>query len=198
MCDKILAIGRLSRRFTEEEFYDAVLTYQLQQDAELGLIELNGEKYILQNSMFNYLYASENTGKFKAGTFVGLIHVKFIMRLKSNFDMEIEGFKKETNGNNTLFDIDYNVYTEYAQGGGGYMSKINTVWVDSEVGQQLKFAVPESGMNEPSVDVVGEIEKEILEMYEYARGLHSRHEFTVDQILDYVSKTTKDIFYKYL
>lgn len=78
------------------------------------------------------------------------------------------------------------------------MSKINTVWVDSEVGQQLKFAVPESGMNEPSVDVVGEIEKEILEMYEYARGLHSRHEFTVDQILDYVSKTTKDIFYKYL
>ena len=87
MCDKILAIGRLSRRFTEEEFYDAVLTYQLQQDAELGLIELNGEKYILQNSMFNYLYASENTGKFKAGTFVGLIHVKFIMRLKSNFDM---------------------------------------------------------------------------------------------------------------
>ena len=78
------------------------------------------------------------------------------------------------------------------------MSKIDTVWVDSEVGQQLKFAVPESGMNEPSVDVVGEIEREILEMYEYTRGLHSRHKFTVEQVLDYVSKTTKDIFYKYL
>ena len=75
---------------------------------------------------------------------------------------------------------------------------IETEWISTDYGQQLRFAVPESGMNEPSVDVVEEIEREILEMYEYTRGLHSRHKFTVEQVLDYVSKTTKDIFYKYL
>ena len=77
-------------------------------------------------------------------------------------------------------------------------NKIEIEEVETDYGTQLKFAVPPEGMNEPSVDVVGEIEREILEMYEYTRGLHSRHKFTVEQVLDYVSKTTKDIFYKYL
>lgn len=75
---------------------------------------------------------------------------------------------------------------------------IETEWICTDYGQQLKFAVPPESENEVTVDVVGEIEREILGMYEYARGLHSRHKFTVDQVLDYVSKTTKDIFYKYL
>ena len=38
---------------------------------------------------------------------------------------------------------------------------IETEWISTDYGQQLKFAVPESGMNEPSVDVVEEIKKDI-------------------------------------
>lgn len=39
--------------------------------------------------------------------------------------------------------------------------EVKLEWVESEVGQQLKFAVPESGMNEPSVDVVDELWNDI-------------------------------------
>ena len=38
---------------------------------------------------------------------------------------------------------------------------IETEWISTDYGQQLKFAVPESGMNEPSVDVVGELWNDI-------------------------------------
>lgn len=50
----------------------------------------------------------------------------------------------------------------YSMDGVVGMAVIKTVWVDSEVGRQLKFAVPVESENEPVVDKVEEIRKEII------------------------------------
>ena len=43
--------------------------------------------------------------------------------------------------------------------------EVKLEWVEDNGRQQLKFAVPESGMNEPSVDVVEEIRGEISDFF---------------------------------
>lgn len=57
-----------------------------------------------------------------------------------------------------------------------YESKIETVWVESEIGEQLMFAVPEESQNEPTVDMIKQIESEILnafdESYEILEFMH--------------------------
>lgn len=44
-------------------------------------------------------------------------------------------------------------------------SKIEIEEVQTDYGTQLRFAVPESGMNEPSVDVVDELRGEISDFF---------------------------------
>lgn len=45
-------------------------------------------------------------------------------------------------------------------------SKIETVWVESEIGEQLMFAVPEESRNEPTINKIDEIKKEILKYFD--------------------------------
>lgn len=85
-------------------------------------------------------------------------------------------------------------------------SKIDTIWVESEVGEQLKFAVDEDGLNETSK--IDEIENEIIEVLN--EGIKNTSGFStdgikLDDILDktinatllHVKDTIQKIFQKY-
>lgn len=73
-----------------------------------------------------------------------------------------------------------------------------TEWVETDYGQQLRFAVPEEGMNvEDDFDPTEEIEQEILEMIDYKLSLHLMHGFSVPQICESIKEDTINIFNKY-
>ena len=75
--------------------------------------------------------------------------------------------------------------------------KIEIIEVETDYGTQLKFAVPESGMNEPSVGVVEDLRDEVLGMIDYKLSLHIRHGFTVEQLCESIKSDIKNIFEKY-
>ena len=79
--------------------------------------------------------------------------------------------------------------------------EVKLEWVESEVGQQLKFAVPESGMNEPSVDVVEELRGEISDFFMGVREImiknYGKYSNTVVVIHDMYSKEIMEIIDSY-
>jgi len=77
------------------------------------------------------------------------------------------------------------------------MNRFKTEYVPMDWGDQLKFAVPPEGENEPSVDMVDEIKDEIIGMIDYKLELNNKHGFTVERVCGSIKDDIVNIFNKY-
>ena len=74
---------------------------------------------------------------------------------------------------------------------------IETEWIATNYGQQLKFAVPEEGENVETVEIVDGIKDEIIGMIDYKLELNNKHGFTVEQVCGSIKDDIANIFNKY-